>query len=75
MVIINVIWTKKVIPIFCLIVRLIVRLFVRLFVRLIVRVITYGHKNEKCENKYTIWLKLHTFKVHPKYQFANFRKI
>ena len=70
-VIIHVIWTKKVVPIFCLIVRLIVRLFVRL----IVRVITYGHKNEKCENKYTIWLKLYTFKVHPKLLIANFRKI
>ena len=32
-VIIHVIWTKKVVPIFCLIVRLIVRLFVRLIVR------------------------------------------
>ena len=61
MVIIHVIWTKKVVPIFCLIVRIIVRLFVRL----IVRVITYGHKNEKCENKYTIFLKLNTFKVQP----------
>ena len=63
-VIIHVIWTKKVVPIFCL--------FVRLFVRLIVRVITYGHKNEKCENKYTIWLKLYTFKVHPKLLICQF---
>ena len=45
MVIIHVIWTKKVVPIFCL------------FVRLFVRVITYGHINEKGENKHTIWLK------------------
>ena len=28
-------------------------------------VITYGHNNEKCENKYTIFLKLNTFKVQP----------
>ena len=33
-VIIHVIWTKKVVPIFCLIVRLIVRIIVRLIVRL-----------------------------------------
>ena len=50
-VIIHVIWTKK---------------FVRLSVREYVRVITNGHKNEKGENNCTIWLKLYTFKVHPK---------
>ena len=54
-VIIHVIWTKK-----------IVRLSVRLSVREYVRVITNGHKNEKGENNCTIWLKLYTFKVHPK---------
>ena len=43
-----------------------VRGYVRLYVRFYVRVITNGHKNEKGENNCTIWLKLYTFKVHPK---------
>ena len=35
-------------------------------------VITYGHKNEKCENKYTICLKLYTFKVQPVINLSTF---
>ena len=49
---------KKDLSIFCLIVRVIVRS--------VVRVITYGHKNEECENKDTICLQFYIFKVHPK---------
>ena len=35
-------------------------------------VITYGHNNEKCENKYTICLKLYTFKAHPVINLSTF---
>ena len=46
-------------------------LSVCVFVCLYVRVITYGHINEKGENKHTIWLKLYTLKVYPKlFHFA-----
>ena len=41
-------------------------LYVCMFVCLYVRVITYGHINEKGENKHTIWLKLYTLNVYPK---------
>ena len=59
-VIIHVIWTKEVLSIFCL------------MVDLCLRIITYGHKNEKRENKYTICLKLYTFKVQPVINLSTF---
>ena len=37
-------------------------------------VITYDHNNEKCENMYTIYLKIYTFKVQPVIHLPIFEK-